>query len=112
MTELTGKRALVTGSKSGIGFAIAKRLVQAGAEIILHARSDSAEVEEAKVKATHEKDWLVLPASGEQVEFETAIFFPWDSKAKRFKGERVYFNFDRKFYKKYGMEPPFPELEE
>ena len=69
-------------------------------------------VEEAKVKATHEKDWLVLPASGEQVEFETAIFFPWDSKAKRFKGERVYFNFDRKFYKKYGMEPPFPELEE
>ena len=50
MIELTGKRALVTGSKSGIGFAIAKRLVQAGAEIILHARSDSAEVEEAKMK--------------------------------------------------------------
>ena len=69
-------------------------------------------VEEATVRATHEKDWLVLPASGEEVEFETAIFFPWDSKAKRFKGERVYFNFDRKFYKKYGMEPPFPELKE
>ena len=50
MTELTGKRALVTGSKSGIGFAIAKRLVQAGAEIILHARNDSSEVEEAKIK--------------------------------------------------------------
>ena len=69
-------------------------------------------VEEAKVKATHEKDWLVLPASGEQVEFETAIFFPWDSKAKRFKGERIYFNFDRKFYEKYGMTPPFPELKD
>ena len=41
-------------------------------------------VEEAKVKAAHEKDWLVLPASGEQVEFETAIFFPWDSKAYKF----------------------------
>ena len=50
MTELTGKRALVTGSKSGIGFAIAKRLVQAGAEIILHARKDSSEVEAAKIK--------------------------------------------------------------
>ena len=50
MTELTGKRALVTGSKSGIGFAIAKRLVQAGAEIILHARNDSYEVEAAKIK--------------------------------------------------------------
>ena len=50
MTELTGKRALVTGSKSGIGFAIAERLVQAGAEIILHARNDSSEVEVAKIK--------------------------------------------------------------
>ena len=50
MNELTGKRALVTGSKSGIGFAIAKRLVQAGAEIILHARNDSSEVEAAKIK--------------------------------------------------------------
>ena len=67
-------------------------------------------VEEANVKATHDKDWLVLPASGEKVEFETAIFFPWDPKAKRFKGERIYFNFDRKFYEKYGMKPPFPEL--
>ena len=69
-------------------------------------------VEEANVKATHEKDWLVLPASGEKIEFETAIFFPWDSKAKRFKGERIYFNFDRKFYEKYGMTPPFPELKD
>ena len=69
-------------------------------------------VEEARVKATHEKDWLVLPASGEKIEFETAIFFPWDPTAKRFKGERVYFNFDRKFYEKYGMTPPFPELKE
>ena len=50
MTELTGKRALVTGSKSGIGFAIAKKLVQAGAEIILHARNDGSEVEAAKIK--------------------------------------------------------------
>jgi 3-oxoacyl-[acyl-carrier protein] reductase len=50
LNELTGKRALVTGSKSGIGFAIAKRLAQAGAEIILHARSDSSEVEKAKMK--------------------------------------------------------------
>jgi len=69
-------------------------------------------VEEARVKATHEKDWLVIPASGQKIEFETAIFFPWDSKARKFKGERVYFNFDRKFYEKYGMTPPFPELKE
>ena len=69
-------------------------------------------VEEARVKATHEKDWLVIPASGQEIEFETVIFFPWDPKARRFKGERVYFNFDRKFYEKYGMTPPFSELKE
>ena len=50
MDDLAGKNAFITGGASGIGFAIAKRLVQAGAEIILHARSDSAEVEEAKMK--------------------------------------------------------------
>ena len=69
-------------------------------------------VEEARVKATHEKDWLVIPASGQEIEFETAIFFPWDSKLRKFKGERIYFNFDRTFYEKYGMTPPFPELKE
>jgi acyl-CoA-binding protein len=68
-------------------------------------------VEEARVKATHKKDWLVLPASGKEIEFETAIFFPWDPEAQRFKGERIYFNFDRKFYEEYGM-VPFPELKE
>ena len=69
-------------------------------------------VEEARVKATHKKDWLVIPASGKEIEFETAIFFPWASEAQRFKGERIYFNFDRKFYEEYGMVPPFPELKE
>ena len=34
------------------------------------------------------------------------------AEAQRFKGERVYFNFDRKFYEMYGMSPPFPELKE
>lgn len=36
--DLTGKRALVTGSSQGIGFAIAKGLAEAGAEIILNGR--------------------------------------------------------------------------
>jgi gluconate 5-dehydrogenase len=43
--DLTGKRALVTGSSQGIGFALAKGLAEAGAEIVLNGR------DEARLKA-------------------------------------------------------------
>ena len=42
MFDLSGKIALVTGSSRGIGKAIATRLAEAGAEVILHGRSESA----------------------------------------------------------------------
>ena len=37
--NLKGKRALITGSSQGIGFALAKGLDEAGAEIILNGRN-------------------------------------------------------------------------
>ncbi len=37
--DLTGARALVTGSSQGIGFALARGLAQAGAEIVLNGRT-------------------------------------------------------------------------
>jgi NAD(P)-dependent dehydrogenase (short-subunit alcohol dehydrogenase family) len=40
--ELDGKLALVTGSTAGIGFAIAKRLVEEGASVIVNGRRDSS----------------------------------------------------------------------
>jgi gluconate 5-dehydrogenase len=40
MFNLTGRRALVTGSSTGIGFALAKGLAGAGAEIVLNARNE------------------------------------------------------------------------
>ena len=46
--------------------------------------------EEADVTATHDRDWLDYPASGERVEFKVVIFFPWDPDAKLFKGEKVH----------------------
>jgi NAD(P)-dependent dehydrogenase (short-subunit alcohol dehydrogenase family) len=40
--DLTGKTALVTGSTIGIGYAIAKGLAQAGAEVVINGRKQEA----------------------------------------------------------------------
>ena len=40
--DLTGKTAVVTGGSRGIGFAIAKRFVEAGARVVLTSRDDEA----------------------------------------------------------------------
>ena len=47
MFNLSGKRALITGSSQGIGFALARGLAGAGAEIILNGR-DEAKLEAAR----------------------------------------------------------------
>jgi gluconate 5-dehydrogenase len=44
--DLTGKRALVTGSSQGIGFALARGLAQHGAEVIINGR-DASKVDSA-----------------------------------------------------------------
>ena len=46
--------------------------------------------EEALVTATHERDWLRLTATGQQLEFTVVIFFPWDVQRRLFAGERVH----------------------
>lgn len=40
--DLTGKTAIVTGSTGGIGFAIAKGLVQARSAVVLNGREQNA----------------------------------------------------------------------
>jgi steroid delta-isomerase-like uncharacterized protein len=46
--------------------------------------------EEADVNGTHQTEWLGFPPSGERLIWKVAIFFPWDSEQRLFRGERVY----------------------
>ena len=39
--SLTGRRALITGSSAGIGFALARALAQAGAHVVLNGRNQA-----------------------------------------------------------------------
>jgi len=54
---LSGKAAVVTGSTSGIGLAIARALAEAGASVALNGFGDAAEIE--KLRAGIEKEFKV-----------------------------------------------------
>ena len=46
--------------------------------------------EEAQVTGTQRGKWLSLAPTGAKVEFRVVIFFLWDSRIKKFRGERVF----------------------
>lgn len=46
--KLRGKRALVTGSTAGIGYAIAKGLAREGAAVVINGRTEAKVSEAAK----------------------------------------------------------------
>lgn len=46
--------------------------------------------EEAVATGTHQSEWLGRKPTGERVTWRVIIFFPWDTEAKRFTGERMY----------------------
>jgi len=48
MINLTGKSAIVTGSTSGIGLAIAEGLAHAGAHVMLNGFGDHQEIEKLR----------------------------------------------------------------
>ncbi|NJW55331.1 SDR family NAD(P)-dependent oxidoreductase, partial [Salinimicrobium oceani] len=53
-TALQGKKALVTGASSGLGFAMAKALARAGASVVLTART-SEKLKEAVAELKEEQ---------------------------------------------------------
>jgi NAD(P)-dependent dehydrogenase (short-subunit alcohol dehydrogenase family) len=57
--DLAGKRAFITGSTSGIGYAIAKRLAEGGASVVVHGRTDE-HVSKACVRMTKEVPGIEL----------------------------------------------------
>jgi gluconate 5-dehydrogenase len=58
--NLSGRRALITGSSAGIGFALAEALAQAGAHVILNGRTASKV--EAAAQALQNQDFSVSTA--------------------------------------------------
>lgn len=48
--------------------------------------------EAARLTGTNLGRWAGTPASGLPVDLEVLILFPWDPEARRFKGERIWFD--------------------
>ena len=83
MTMLAGKRALVTGSTSGIGLAVARALAQAGAKVMLNGSRTAGDAEalraalaaETGAEVAYTAANLAVPASARAlVEAATAAF--------------------------------------
>ncbi|MGJ4999048.1 SDR family oxidoreductase [Bradyrhizobium sp. HKCCYLS3077] len=74
--DLTGRRALVTGSSQGIGLALARGLAEAGAEIVLNGRDEAklataaSEIKGARVLAFDVTDHAAVRAAVDRFEAE------------------------------------------
>ena len=77
--ELAGRRAVVTGSTSGIGRAIALELAAAGADVVVHGRRQSAAEEVAReIHALHVQSRFLLADLRDPEECRRLARTAWD----------------------------------
>lgn len=79
MAELSGLTAVVTGSSSGIGRAIALELAQAGAQVLVHARcsADAARAVSAEIAALGRKSEVLLHDIGDSGAHQAFVERAW-----------------------------------
>jgi len=77
--ELTGQTAVVTGSSSGIGRAIALELARGGADVLVHSRASRREAEEVAgaIAALGRKSHVVTCDLAEQASHEALVEQAW-----------------------------------
>jgi predicted ester cyclase len=49
-------------------------------------------IEVTRMTGTHRGEWAGLPPSGRRVDTLIVIHFPWDPEARKFAGERIYYD--------------------
>lgn len=60
-------------------------------------------VEEAHFNGIHHGDQMGFPSTGQPIEFDVVLLFPWDAVKKKFKGERIYFAIDHNLIANVGQ---------
>ncbi len=79
MAELSGKVAMVTGSSSGIGRAIALELARAGADVIVHARASESSGQEVadEIASLQQRSKVILHDLAHTKNLESLVEQAW-----------------------------------
>lgn len=78
--ELQGARAVVTGSSSGIGRAVALELAAAGADVLIHARANRAGAEEVadRVRGLGRRSAVIVCDLADPAAHENLVSAAWE----------------------------------
>jgi len=49
-------------------------------------------IEIATLTGTHQGTWAGIKPTGQRLQFQVIIYFPWNAGARKFAGEKIYFD--------------------